>query len=204
MATFKIRDLMVAVRPGLQTPQRPVALDECGDDTNTFICEAAPFDSGGGGGCDDCTFTQDCEGCTNPSNPCGPCTNGDSCGGCTRTCQGCTQTCGCTRTCGHTCGGRTGGGCNFHTIGEPPIIAQMAGSQLASLKAQLRAAMQQVSRRESVLAAAAEARAVVPQTLAQVDALEQKLTEAMDELRTRRAEIQKAAGASDTKSGETK
>jgi hypothetical protein len=80
----------------------------------------------------------------------------------------------------------------------------MAGSQLASLKAQLRAAMQQVSRRESVLAAAAEARAVVPQTLAQVDALEQKLTEAMDELRTRRAEIQKAAGASDTKSGETK
>jgi prefoldin subunit 5 len=53
--------------------------------------------------------------------------------------------------------------------------------------------MQQVSQRENVLAAASEAQAIVPQTLAQVDALQQKLTEAMDELRTRRAEIEKNA-----------
>ena len=70
----------------------------------------------------------------------------------------------------------------------------MAAGDLAKLKAQLRLAMKQVSQRESVLAAAAEARAAVPQTLAQVDALEQKLSEAMEELRARRAEIQKAAG----------
>jgi hypothetical protein len=69
----------------------------------------------------------------------------------------------------------------------------MAAGDLARLKNQLQLAMQQVNQRENVLAAAAEAQAIVPQTLAQVDALQQKLGEAMEELRARRAEIQKNA-----------
>jgi hypothetical protein len=69
----------------------------------------------------------------------------------------------------------------------------MSATDLAKLKMQLKLAMQQVSRREKALAAAAEAQAIVPQTVEQIDALQQKLTEAMDELRARRAEIQKSA-----------
>jgi hypothetical protein len=69
----------------------------------------------------------------------------------------------------------------------------MAAGDLARLKSQLQVAMQQVNQRESVLAAAAEAQAIVPQTLAQIDALQQKLTEAMEELKARRADIQKSA-----------
>ncbi|MGI8990600.1 MAG: hypothetical protein ACR2I2_13605 [Bryobacteraceae bacterium] len=78
----------------------------------------------------------------------------------------------------------------------------MAAGDLAKLKSQLTLAMQQVGKRENLLAAAAERNAIVPQTLAQVDALEQKLSEAMEELRARRAEIQKTAepkGADDKK-----
>lgn len=71
----------------------------------------------------------------------------------------------------------------------------MAAGDLAILKNQLLLAMQQVNQRESVLVAAAEADAIVPQTVAQVDALQQKLSEAMDELRARRGELQKAAAA---------
>jgi hypothetical protein len=69
----------------------------------------------------------------------------------------------------------------------------MAAGDLARLKVQLQSVLQQIGRRETVLAAAAEAQAVVPQTLEQIDALQQKLSEAMEELRARRAEIQKSA-----------
>jgi hypothetical protein len=69
----------------------------------------------------------------------------------------------------------------------------MAPGDLQRLKAQLRATMQQVSQREKVLADTAEKRAIVPQTLEQVDALEKKLSEALDELRARRTELLRAA-----------
>jgi hypothetical protein len=69
----------------------------------------------------------------------------------------------------------------------------MAAGDLATLKAQLRRAMQQVGQREKALAAMAERGAIVPQTVAQVDALEKKLSEAMEELKARRAEIENAA-----------
>lgn len=80
----------------------------------------------------------------------------------------------------------------------------MAAGDLANLKSQLRLAMQQVSQRESELAAAEESAAMVPQTLAQVDALEQKLTEAMEELRARRTAIQTAAGTASPSSTDDK
>jgi hypothetical protein len=65
----------------------------------------------------------------------------------------------------------------------------MAADDLAVLKNQLRIAMQQVDQREEALRAADAA--LQPQTIAEVDALEKKLSEALDELRTRRAELQK-------------
>ena len=51
--------------------------------------------------------------------------------------------------------------------------------------------LQQVNQREEALRAAAEGAALQPQTIAEVDALETKLSEALDELRSRRAELQK-------------
>lgn len=216
MATFKIRDLMVAIRPGLQTPQRPVALEDCDPGVGSIVCFAEPRT--GGGGCDDdsgvdcgdscfdCTDTCGCTGTCGCTDTCG-CTNTCGCTatcgavtcGCTATCR-CTATCGCTDACTNRCT-RLLTNCGAESI-RPPVIARMAASDLAKLKTQLSLAMKQVSQRESVLAAAAEAKAVVPQTLAQVDALEQKLSEAMEELRARRVEIQKAAGPANKKSAD--
>lgn len=76
---------------------------------------------------------------------------------------------------------------------RPKAIASMPAADLALLKSQLQSAMGQVSRREKVLQGAAERATRVPQTVAQVDALEKLLSDALDELRTRRAELQKTA-----------
>jgi hypothetical protein len=77
----------------------------------------------------------------------------------------------------------------------PPLksVDQMNAAELSLLKSQLRQTMQQMSERHKTLATMAEQRAIVPQTVAQVDALEQKLKEALEELRARRAELQKQA-----------
>jgi hypothetical protein len=86
-------------------------------------------------------------------------------------------------------------------VSYPPAIAGMSAAQLARLKSQLRVAMKQVAQRENVLATAAEKRAVTPHTVEQVDALEKKLSQALDELRARRAELKKAAEAKSKESG---
>ena len=249
MPKFKIRDLMVALRPGLATPERPQAIDcldvSCGDpsvvcdDDDGSGCGDTCGDDTCGGTCDDltcdfgtCGCTQTC-GCT---GTCGPCT-----GGCTGTCGACT---GCTGTChfvtcnacsirvscrgnspifcqepsngcGVSCRFASCAGCSIRVscAGNSPIfcqepsngcaggsvvagarpVGQMAPAELARLKSQLRQTMQQVKQREQALAAAAEQRAVVPQTIDQVEALEKKLSEALEELRQRRSELQKSA-----------
>jgi hypothetical protein len=66
----------------------------------------------------------------------------------------------------------------------------MAAGDLAVLKNQLVLAMRQVSQRENVLQRAAEAAARQPQTVAEVDALEKKLSDALEELRQRRTQLQ--------------
>jgi hypothetical protein len=212
MATFKIRDLMVALRPGVPTPERPKPLVDC-----QVSCGGNGGDgvdsNGGGGDCGDSDCA--CSACSDTG--CDPCTdNCPTCSACTETCGACTDQCG---TCSALsplgpCGLCTvctdGTDCGWDSMGcnhsrpvllaarmQPgaPAIARMAAKELAVLKNQLRRTMQQVSRRENVLAAAAEQGAIVPQTIAQVDALEQKLSEALEELRARRAELQKAAPA---------
>jgi len=226
MAVFKIRDLMVALRPGLPTPERPKPLDcpdiSCVDPSG--VCDAGFGDSIGCGVsqicgvcsnfCSDCTdgCTDTCQPCTfEVTNPCGACTNltcGPTCicsNNCTLTCGPCTAVCtqACTGTCHYgscagcsiaiTCARSCPAGGTF--VLPEQFVAQMAPGELQRLKTQLRATMQQVSQREKVLAAAAEKGAIVPQTVEQVDALEKKLSEALEELRQRRAELQKAAEA---------
>jgi hypothetical protein len=80
----------------------------------------------------------------------------------------------------------------------------MAAGDLAVLRNQLRVAMQQVDRREEALRAAAQAAALQPQTIAEVDALEKKLSEALDELRARRAELQRRTDEGDASRGGSK
>ena len=197
MATFKIRDLMVALRPGLPTPQRPAPLEDCDPVLGSLCPNFAPLDSGGGGcglgSCfGTCGATVGCGFTCGITKGCGGCTAGGACtNACTDTCG---ASCGCTYCSNVTCGYCSGQATDCSARSYQPPIARMAAGDLATLKSQLRLAMQQVSQREMELAAAEESAAAVPQTLAQVDALEQKLTGALDELRARRAAIQAAGG----------
>ena len=185
--TFKIRDLMVSVRPGWcgPTPEPRLECDGCSD----TVCLGRSIGCGFGG----CSFFTCAESCA-------------ECSACTAlTCGHCSH---CTATCGHSCGHCSGGctatcqGATHHPpallcagtgciASDPGVITRMAADDLAVLKDQLRIAMQQVDRREEALRAAAQGAALQPQTIAEVDALEKKLSEALDELRTRRAELQK-------------
>lgn len=201
MKTFKIRDLMIALRPGIGTPQRPQPFDcclpscvdvsdDCGADSIQPFLDTGCDDSGCDFTCDDVT--------------CGVCSD-FTCGytevcGCTGTC-GCTRTCGCTKVCTQAL---TVCGIN-HSICQPSCfnascdlsvrqpIENMAPAQLARLKEQLRASAARIKKRESVLAEAAEKKALEPRTVEQVDSLEKLLSEALEALRARRAELQKSA-----------
>jgi hypothetical protein len=84
-----------------------------------------------------------------------------------------------------------GAGCTHPTCGVPTCgqTLQVAASDpqaLAALKAQLQQALAEVDKQGK----AAE-EALRPQTVAEVDALQKKLQDAMDELKTRRAELEK-------------
>jgi hypothetical protein len=63
---------------------------------------------------------------------------------------------------------------------------QLSGPVLGNLKQQLREALTAVEKQE-----AAEAESLQPQTLADVEMLEKKFSEAQEELRARKAELQK-------------
>ena len=65
-------------------------------------------------------------------------------------------------------------------------IPQLSGEALGNLKEQLKAALDQAEKQQ-----AAESEAQTPQTLADVEMLEKKVGEALDELRARKAELQK-------------
>jgi hypothetical protein len=65
-------------------------------------------------------------------------------------------------------------------------IPQLSGEALGNLKEQLKQALDLAEKQQ-----AAEAEAQAPQTLADVEMLEKKLGEALDELRARKAELHK-------------
>ena len=127
------------------------------------------------------------------------------CAGCTGTCNFCSSACtqGCTGTClcSHSChmGGRTlvvsqnciaanlCGGTGDPGLDGPGVIN---AETLIALKHQLQ---QQLAQVEALQAAVEESQK--PQTVEEVDVLEQRLTAALGELKTRRDEIQKASDA---------
>ena len=65
-------------------------------------------------------------------------------------------------------------------------IPQLSGEALGNLKEQLKLALDQAEKQQ-----AAEAESQTPQTVADVEMLEKKLGEALDELRARKAELKK-------------
>ena len=91
----------------------------------------------------------------------------------------------------------TYGGCGFPFTHVPCVAGTCAGSetpwtpqinpqQFGSLKEQLKFALEAAEAQEK-----AAAESLKPQTVADVEMLEKKLTEALDELRARKAELQK-------------
>jgi hypothetical protein len=92
--TFKIRDLMIALRPGIGTPQRPKPFDccivSCDIDSNDCGGDSIqPFDTGG---CDDCSDDPSCVGCSDDLS-CDGCSEDPTCVGCSEdpTCVGCSD-----------------------------------------------------------------------------------------------------------------
>src|SRR5262249_18781839 len=107
-------------------------------------------------------------------------------------CSGCTA-CTCSICTHHTCGGTIA--CRAHslcgqTIQCTPTFVQanpgdLQVEHLQALKDELRATLHKVESQEKNLSGAQQ-----PKTLAQVDEAEKKLTEALEELRQRRSELQ--------------
>jgi hypothetical protein len=145
-----------------------------------------------------CAFTQNCN-----------CTIHTACGdivtcNCTQ-CTPCTATCGCTPCSGgctcSVCTHRSGCGCTFRSFCTartlcglsfectPTFIDPTRGLQpehLAQLKNELRATLEQVEAEERRLS-----EQMKPQTLDEVAQLEQKLNEALEELRTLRSDLER-------------
>lgn len=65
-------------------------------------------------------------------------------------------------------------------------LPQLSGEALGNLKEQLKLALDQAEKQQ-----AAETQSLTPQTVADVEMLEKKLGEALDELRARKAELKK-------------
>jgi hypothetical protein len=170
MAAFRVKNLMVsflpqegriARLPGGGGGGSGDGFGPCGACTCTFGCSCCSLATCG------CTCTQCTQGCTVCSGCSGPCS------------AGCTCSCSCSCT----------GGCSGATIGltlacglEDPRRLD----ELSVLKEQLRRAMAQVEEQERVL----EER-MRPQTLEEVNRLEQEMSAALEELRIRRAELEK-------------
>ena len=86
-----------------------------------------------------------------------------------------------------------GEGCDFHCTNVPsgltPPLARSRPQELAAVKEQLRRALAEVEAREK-----ATAERMQPQTVEEVEQLEEKLTEALDELRQRKKELKSKEG----------
>ncbi len=163
---------------------------------------------GGGGGCHiitncggvtelcventmGCAFTANCN-CTIQTcgdvscGFCTPCT-GRTCGCTCTACSGCTfRSCGCTNRSICT----AASACGFSIRCTPTFVegfgAGLQPEHLAQLKEELRSTLEQVEAEEQRLKEQMQ-----PQTLDEVTQLEQKMTDALDELRQRREELEK-------------
>ena len=219
---FKIKDLMISVLAAKAAGQKEICEDSCLE----FSCEV------GSNGCDIDNSEVNCEctlGCTDPSCECsdgtfcdvGGCTDPSclfcsegctictDCTGCSicSNCTGCTHCTNCTCTkCTH-CSVHT---CTFHTActvcsrnsceasARLPVAKRLRASDLPKLKAQLQRALKQVEAREQAVA-----KKLQPQTVEQIEMLEAKLREALDDLARQKKELP-AKEKKDKPGGETK
>ena len=199
---FKIKDLMISVVAAKAGAGRicegtcpditcDVASNGCDIDATQIFCD---FCSDFGSGCIDCSDgTCDCSdgtwcdpcsgGCTDCTvctacTVCTVCTVCTACSGCTCTkCTGCT----CTHCTVHTCTIHTGCGACTASI---RATARLRSSDLPKLKAHLQRALKQVEAREQAVA-----QKLQPRTVEQIEMLEAKLREALEELARQKKEL---------------
>jgi len=180
MPRFRVRDLMINLGEGSGGVCEIIT--NCGGVTELCVENTQG-----------CAFTQNCN-CT--IQTCGP----DSCGACTpcsavscgctcTACSVCTACSGCTACSVVTRGCRAHSLCG-HTIQCTPTFVQadpgvLQVEHLQALKDELRATLARVEAQEKNLSHHQQ-----PQTLTQVDEIEKKLTDALEEVRQRRTELQ--------------
>ena len=187
MQRFRVSDLMINVGEG--TGGGCNLITECGE--VTFLCVE---DTQG------CAFTENCR-CTihtacgdeltcqcSVCTPCSARTCGCTCTACS-VCTVCTvHTCGCTRCSVRTfctpysvCGISIGCTPTF----APSVSGGLTPEHLGRLKEALRSRLEELEAHEQRLKERMQ-----PQTLEEVDQLEKKMTEALEELRRRREELE--------------
>lgn len=209
---FKIKDLMITVLAG-----KTAAARQC-----EFTCGLVSCDFGGSE-CDDDSIVI-CDFCSDFGSDCGDCSDGTDCTECTLitcgcTCTACSQctqcscslcTGGCTQCSACTCSKCTAHTCTFHTICTVCSHLQTCGptaaarqtsrlraSDLPKLKAQLQRALKQVEAKEEAVA-----KKMQPRTVEQIELLEAKLREALEELARQKKELpakEEKGGASEKK-----
>jgi hypothetical protein len=223
---FKIKDLMISVLAAKGAGQKEICDDSCPELSCDIGTNGCDLDNSGVNcefcsiGCTDCTDPScecsdgtfcDVGGCTDPSclfcsQGCTICTDCTGCSICSN-CTGCTHCTNCTCTkCTH-CSVHT---CTFHTActvcsrnsceasARLPVSTRLRASDLPKLKAQLQRALKQVEAREQAVA-----KKLQPQTVEQIEILETKLREALDELARQKKELP-AKEKKDKPGGETK
>lgn len=185
MPRFRVSDLMINV--GEEGGGGCQLITNCGGVTELCVenTQGCAFTENCRCTIQTCGFPScECSYCSVQSCGCTPCT-----GGCTNACSVCT---GCSSCTGRfsVCTFRSLCGISFRCtpslVGS--VTAGLAPEDLSALKDELRATLEQVE--------AEERRAkeqMQPQTLDEVAQLEEKLTEALDELRQRREELERRA-----------
>jgi hypothetical protein len=179
MPRFRVRDLMISIGPGGDDGFPCELITECGGVTELCVenTQGCAFTVN----CN-CTIQSVCDPFTCRCSVCTPC-SAQTCG-CT-----CTQCTGVTGGCLHTfCTARSACGASLQCT---PTFAGAFGARLrpehlAQLKEELRATLERVEAEEQRLAERMQ-----PQTVDEVNQLEQKLTEALEELRRRREELER-------------
>lgn len=208
MSTFRIRDLMVTVRPAAeaeQPAQDDPAGQACLNGTN-LVCppQNCQLNSTIFGGANLTCPRQSCQANSTAFEGTNLACPRQSCQGNSTVCVAATGCPGGGVSCQAGCSwlltrtpvfepcGSASDLCNVCQFSQPPGIALLDQPGLAALKEQLAVAMQQIEQRNDVLRRRAEETARSPQTLAEVDALERGLTQALEELQARRAELEQA------------
>lgn len=204
MSTFRVKDLMIKVLPTQRAAGRdpcdPTCLDNtcglCSQDTCGCTAEDSCADSTCGACSADCSIESGCGCSPDCSRPCtqgcsGPCSACTDCSeGCTALCSGgCSNPCsvGCTHPSCH-CSAASGCGPQPCTGPSPPgdvrSVAQIRPEHLPALRAQLQARLAAVDKRQQEIEESQR-----PKTVAEIEALEEKLQESLAELGRLKAEL---------------